>query len=100
MKIYLITNYAELDGVLDLTKNKNYAFDLLKERSKKELETKLIKIEFDGRIFDYDWDDYKINFFEKIENNKGWATPYLDKTRLYNWGIYQTILEVKNSQRF
>ena len=88
-KIYLITNYAKLDGVLDLYKEKRQAkgdFDFYHDGGNRG-ETKLLEIKYDGRIYDYDRGDYKINFFEKRENNKGRATPYLDKECLNNYGI-------------
>lgn len=100
-KIYLITDHAKLDGVLDLTTNKNEALELFKSYHEggKRGETNLIKVEFDSRIYDYDREHYKLNFFERIENNKEWATPYLDKSTLWNWGIYETTLK-KAGRRF
>lgn len=89
MKIYLITNYAKLDGVLDLYKEERQAkWDIdFWHNDGKRGETKLLEIDYDGRIYDYERGEYKINFFEKRENNKEWATPYLDNECLENWGI-------------
>ncbi len=69
-EIYLITNYAKLDGVLDLYTDKHIAESDMSfyHDGGKRGETNLIKIEYDGRIFDYDRENYSINFFEKREN--------------------------------
>ena len=98
-KIYLITNYAELDGVLDATKDKEKAIELYWQYLKQnQPELKIMIIKYDGRIYDYDRENYQINFFERIENNKWRATPYLDRSELQKRGIkkYYWVVEHEN----
>lgn len=68
MKIYLITDYRELDGVLDIFSVKEDAeeiYDICYRPRNKQ--THLIEIKYDGRIYNYDLENEEINFFEKIE---------------------------------
>jgi len=79
MKIYITTDYAKLDGVIDLVtdrKDGEFAFNTLKnskEWNKSELY--LFEIDFSEKIYDYDRDDRKISFYrkdnkEKVDNSK------------------------------
>lgn len=79
MKIYITTDYAKLDGVIDLVtdrKDGEFAFNTLKnskEWNKSELY--LFEIDFSEKIYDYEWNDRKIRFYrkdnlEEIDNSK------------------------------
>lgn len=95
MKRYIITDYENLDGVLDVFTYKADAKEIYyKCYIPQNRETHLYELKYDGRIYDYEWDDYKLNLFEKAESWKGWATPYLDKECLENRGI--TLTEIFN----
>ncbi len=79
MKLYITTDYAKLDGVIDLVidrKDGEFAFNTLKnskEWNKSELY--LFEIDFSEKIYDYEWNDRKIKFYrkdnlEEIDNSK------------------------------
>lgn len=79
MKLYITTDYAKLDGVIDLVtdrKDGEFAFNTLKnskEWNKSELY--LFEIDFSEKIYDYDRDEWKIEFYrkdnkEKVDNSK------------------------------
>ena len=79
MKLYITTDYAKLDGVIDLVtdrKDGEFAFNTLKnskEWNKSELY--LFEIDFSEKIYDYDRDEWKIKFYKKdnleeIDNSK------------------------------
>ena len=74
MKIYITTDYAKLDGVIDLVtdrKDGEFAFNTLKnskEWNKSELH--LYEIDFSEKIYDYDRDAWKIEFHRKDNGEK------------------------------
>ena len=91
MKLYIITDQNKFDGVLEITPYKKEIFNSYKnDKNRKESETHLYEIKYDGRIYDYDFDYYKLNFFEKAESNKWRAIPFLDRSCLENWNIQTT----------
>lgn len=79
MKIYITTDYAKLDGVIDLVtdrKDGEFAFNTLKKSKEwNKSELYLFEIDFSEKIYDYDRDEWKIKFYrkdnkEKVDNSK------------------------------
>ena len=92
-KIYITTDYAKQDGVIDLVtdrKDGEFAFNTLKnsqEWGKSELY--LFEVTFNEKIYDYEWDDRKIRFYVKDNKKK------IDKTKLRNRIEWKPILSTK-----
>lgn len=93
MKIYILTDYAKENGVLELTTNKREGINLFNwyknDKNWDKSELYLIQITYDGRIYDYDFDYYKIQFHMKNEKRE------IDKTKLRNRIERKTILSNK-----
>ena len=102
MKLYIITDQSKFDGVLEITPHKKEIMEIFKwyknDKNWDKSETHLYEIKYDSRIYDYDFDYYKLNFFEKAESNKWRAIPFLDRSCLDNWWIEVKELLYNNKQ--